>query len=205
VVLEDPRTSTPGLAFLLYADAVGGNGFWGKFRTQWLTLAPGWDGAYALFLKKQAPLVWSYTTSQAYHEEQELEELKTQPAHAPARDGVREAGKEAPKSSRYRALVFKEGNPVQVEGAALVKGAFEGDSEPLRKIARDFLEFLLTPEVQSQIPLKNWMLPVIPGTKLPESFGRVPKPLKIVRTPTDAERIEKELLQWKKAISETTP
>lgn len=178
VILEDPRTSTPGLGFMFYGDAVGGPGFWGKFRTQWLTLAPGWDGAYGLFLKKQAPLVWSYTTSQAYHEE-----------HG-------DSGK------RYRALVFEEGNPIQVEGAALVKGAFEGPSADLRRIARDFLEFLISPEVQKLVPLGNWMLPVMPGTRLPASFKSLPSPLRIVATPASAQETEKALARWKSEIGQ---
>lgn len=177
LILEDPRTSTPGLAFLLYANAVGGQDFWSRFRTQWLTLAPGWDAAYGLFLKKEAPLVWSYTTSQPYHE-----------GHGDA-------------SGRYRALVFEEGNPLQIEGAALVKGAFEGqDSEKQRKLAREFLEFLLTPEVQTRISEKNWMLPVMPGTEVPESFKKLPRPLKLVRTPVAADEISHALKQWKRAI-----
>lgn len=171
VILEDPRTSTPGLSFLLYVNEVGGRDFWARFRTQWLTLAPGWDAAYGLFLKKEAPLVWSYTTSQAYHE-----------SHGDT-------------SGRYRALVFEEGNPMQIEGAALVKGAGEQ-----QRLAREFLEFLLTDEVQALIPAKNWMMPVMPGTKLPASFKKVPKPLKLVRTSADAKKIEQALVEWKRAI-----
>lgn len=174
VILEDPRTSTPGLAFLLYANAVGGEGFWRKFRAQWLTLAPGWDGAYGLFLKGEAPLVWSYTTSQAYHDE-----------HPEAKGG---------KQDRYRALVFEEGQPAQIEGAALVKGA-EGSPQ-----AKALLEFLLSPEVQSRVARKNWMYPVVKGVKLPESFRRLPIARKIVRTPTDALSIERALADWKRSL-----
>jgi thiamine transport system substrate-binding protein len=178
LILEDPRTSTPGLAFLLYADQVrgaGAEGFWTQFKSQWLTLTPGWDGAYGLFLKKEAPLVWSYTTSQAYHE------VHGDPS-GPAR--------------RYRALVFEEGQPLQIEGAALVKG-----SDPkLRALARSFLEFLLTTEVQSRIPLKNWMYPVIEGVALPESFQHLPKPHKIVKTPVNPVEIERALTEWKRAV-----
>jgi thiamine transport system substrate-binding protein len=175
VILEDPRTSTPGLSFLLYGFAVGGEGFWGRFRTQWLTLAPSWDGAYGLFLKKEAPLVWSYTSSQAYHEEH---------------------GDRAGDQRRYRALVFEEGNPVQIEGAAIAKGA---DPAHLR-LAREFLEFLLSGEAQARVPRGNWMLPVMPGVALPPSFRRLPRPLKIVRTATEASEIEARLVRWKREI-----
>src|SRR5206468_2130798 len=103
LILEDPRTSTPGLDFVLYARAALGERareFWRGLRGQWLTLAPGWDAAYGLFLKEEAPLVWSYTTSQAYHEEH---------------------GDAAGENRRYSAILFEEGQPIQVEGAALVK------------------------------------------------------------------------------------
>lgn len=131
IILEDPRVSTPGLAFLLYTQAVLGSSvwlFWKELKKQWLTLTPGWDTAYGLFLKEEAPLVWSYTTSQAYHEE-----------HGDRPDSKR----------RYRAILFQEGQPYQVEGAALVKGNFKSEQE--KELAREFLEFLISPEVQAHI------------------------------------------------------
>jgi thiamine transport system substrate-binding protein len=177
VILQDPRTSTPGLGFLLYAAVAGGEGFWPKFKSQWLTLAPGWDAAYGLFLKKEAPLVWSYTTSQAYHE-----------AHGDV-------------ARRYRALVFEEGNPTQIEGAALIQGAFEGEAgAERRRLAREFLEFLLSDDVQRLVPSRNWMLPVMPGTALPDSFKNVPVPKKRVNPPSDAATVERLLVEWKRAI-----
>ncbi|MGK5084746.1 thiamine ABC transporter substrate-binding protein [Bdellovibrionota bacterium FG-1] len=176
IILEDPRTSTSGLAFLLYANEVGGAGFWPQFKSQWLTLAPGWDAAYGLFLKKEAPLVWSYTTSQAYHEEH---------------------GDSIGEHRRYRALIFDEGQPKQVEGAALIQGAFHSKDPQIKKLAAEFLKFLVSPEVQSRIPLKNWMIPVVQGPRLPPSFEHLPKPLKIVPTPTDARQIERALREWK--------
>jgi thiamine transport system substrate-binding protein len=159
-LLEDPRTSTPGLAFLLYTQELlkdGAPAYWKSLLGQWLTLAPGWDQAYGLFLKGEAPLVWSYVTSQAYHAE-----------HGDA-------------SGRYLAVLFDEGQPIQIEGAALVKGALGKPAELAR--ARSFLEFLLDAEVQTRIPRKNWMMPVVPGTKLPESFQKLPRPKRLVRIP----------------------
>jgi thiamine transport system substrate-binding protein len=183
LILEDPRTSTPGLAFLLYTRALLGDSvwdFWRTFKTQWLMLAPGWDGAYGLFMKNEAPLVWSYTTSQAYHE-----------AH----------GDSSGADRRYEAVLFDEGEPVQVEGGALVKPIGAGNPERRAK-AEAFLEFLLSDEVQNKVALKNWMRPVIAHTKLPDSFTHLPTVKKRVAISQSADFVEASLKQWSKVVSE---
>lgn len=189
LLIEDPRTSTPGLAFVLYAQTLlrGNAGrvevppsmpiFWSAFRNQWLTLTPGWDQAYGLFLDGEAPLVWSYTTSQAFHEEN------------------------GDLAHRYRAIVFDEGQPMQVEGAALVRptGALESPAaseSPESGLARRFLGFLLSPEVQAKVPLHGWMYPVREGITLPASFERVPYPARIVRLPESPAAIAEALRSW---------
>ena len=104
-VLEDPRTSSPGLQLLLFSEKALGAGFgpyWKALRGQWLAMPPSWSAAYGLFVQGKAPLVWSYVTSEAYH---------------------REHG-----STRYRAVLL-EGRPaVQIEGALVVRGAANPDS-----------------------------------------------------------------------------
>jgi thiamine transport system substrate-binding protein len=180
IILEDPRTSTPGLTFLLYTQSVLGSAvwdFWRKFQTQWLTLAPGWDAAYGLFLRKEAPLVWSYSTSQAYHEE-----------HGDTGDSHR----------RYEAFFFKEGQPIQIEGAALVRGAFKSPAE--RKLAQNFLEFLISPEVQKLIPKSNWMYPARKNTELPASFKKIPKPAKYISVVVQAKEIAEVLASWNRTV-----
>jgi thiamine transport system substrate-binding protein len=177
IILEDPRTSTPGLAFLLYTRDVLGKGasaFWERFRGQWLTLTPGWDEAYGLFLKGEAPLVWSYSTSQAYHREH------------------------GDSDKRYQAVVFAEGQPVQIEGAALVKGAFKTEEE--KKLAWAFLDFLISREAQELVPRKNWMLPVLKGTTVPESFTQLPKATKLHGTRRSASESREALAQWANAL-----
>lgn len=175
-ILQDPRTSTPGVAFLLYANQVWGEGYWKNLKSQWLAILPGWDQAYGLFLQGEAPLVWSYTTSQAYHEEN---------------------GDTAGPKRRYRAVVFEEGNPVQIEGAAIVKGTA---ADPARlKLSRDFLEFLLSAEAQDRIPRTNWMFPVKSG-KLPASFTNLPRPAKIVSFKMKANEITEALSRWKAQV-----
>jgi len=178
LLLEDPRTSTPGLSFLLYTAAITEgkrDAFWRALTPQWLTLAQGWDAAYGLFLKGEAPLVWSYTTSQAYHEE-----------HG-----------DLPANRRYVAVSLDEGHPLQVEGAALIKGSFSQVQE--RSRAEAFLEFLLSEEVQRLVPKGNWMLPVRQGVPVPESFARLPQPKRLVSVVTDPSEVKKVLDQWTRA------
>ena len=70
IVIQDPRTSTPGLGLLLWVKAVYGDEApeaWAKLKKRVLTVTPGWSEAYGLFTKGEAPMVLSYTTSPAYH------------------------------------------------------------------------------------------------------------------------------------------
>lgn len=178
ILLQDPRTSTPGLAFALFVRHLFPNDFertLRQFRPQWLTITPGWDGAYGLFLKGEAPLVWSYTTSQAYHAESDKK-----------------------SAQRYETVVFEEGQPMQVEGAALVAATLQDPQQ--RKLAEAFLEFLISPEVQRLIPLHNWMYPAREDVELPASFKNIPKPKKVIPLSEDRAFIEETLKRWQGAL-----
>lgn len=100
-------------------------------------------------------MVLSYTTSPAYHEIAE-------------------------KSSRYQAIAFPEGHPMQVEVAAKLAKV----KNP--SLADKFLAFMLTAGFQDQIPTGNWMLPVAPtSTPLPAEFDKLVKPVKTLDIPPD--------------------
>jgi thiamine transport system substrate-binding protein len=151
IILEDPRTSTPGLGFVLWMKSVYGpkaGEAWAKLKPRVLTTAPGWDAAYGLFTKGEAPMVLSYTTSPAYHMEVE-------------------------KTHRYQAAEFSEGHYMQVEVAGVIGTATQ------QALARKFLAFMLTPDFQDTIPTTNWMMPA-GETKaaLPASFEKLVKPSK---------------------------
>ena len=151
IVLEDPRTSTPGLGFLLWMKSVYGDkapAAWAKLKHRVLTVAPGWTEAYGLFTKGEAPMVLSYTTSPAYHVISE-------------------------KTDRYQAAAFAEGHYLQIEVAGLVK------SSPHKDLARKFLAFMLTAKFQDAIPTGNWMFPAAATTApLPDAFKVLVKPAK---------------------------
>lgn len=123
IVIEDPRTSTPGLGLLLWVKSVYGDRAgeaWAKLKARVLTVTPGWSEAYGLFTKGEAPMVLSYTTSPAYH-------------------------MVAEDTERYQAAPFTEGHYIQIEVAALTKNA----NDP--ELARKFLDFMIGPEFQSII------------------------------------------------------
>jgi len=176
-ILQDPRTSTPGLGFLVATKVVFKDklwDFWKKARHHWRSITSGWKDSYGLFMKQQAPLVWSYVTSEAYHTQQK------------------------PGQKRYRALLFEEGQPIQVEGAFLVKQGLK--SKDQRRQAMAFLEFLLSKKAQEALPTRNWMFPVRKMVSLPKSFQRLPVVSKTLTYQPSAAQLQKWWKRWPKAI-----
>jgi len=151
IVIEDPRTSTPGLGLGMWLRMVYGNKAkeaWAGLKPKILTVTKGWSEAYGLFTQGEAPMVLSYTTSPAYHEIVD-------------------------KTERYKALVFPEGNYMQIEVAARIEGSPHAD------LAKAFLQYLVTPAAQKVIPTTNYMYPVRDiGSDLPPQFVALPKPTK---------------------------
>jgi thiamine transport system substrate-binding protein len=166
LILQDPRTSSPGLGFLLWTIAVYGDEFtdyWRMLAPNILTISEGWDAAYGLFTAGEAPMVLSYTTSPAYHVAYE-------------------------ETTRYRAAIFPEGNYRQIEGMGITRGA------PHPEAARKFIDFSLTREFQEEIPLTNWMFPVNPEVELPPSFEFAPVPEKALSI--NSSLIERSRSRW---------
>jgi thiamine transport system substrate-binding protein len=149
IVIQDPRSSTPGLGLLLWVRHVYGNdapAAWEQLSKRVLTVTPGWSEAYGLFTQGEALMVLSYTTSPAYH-------------------------MIAEGTDRYQAAAFSEGHYQQIEVAAQTKS---GARNPL---AAQFLAFMLTPAFQDHIAEKNWMLPAAPtSAPLNPVFGRLVTP-----------------------------
>ena len=149
IVIQDPRTSTPGLGLLLWVKSVYGDqsaDAWKKLSPRILTVTPGWSEAYGLFTTGEAEMVLSYTTSPAYH-------------------------MIAEGSERYKAAAFSEGHYLQIEVAAQTQ---RGSGNPL---AKQFLAFMASPAFQDLIPENNWMLPAgKTSVPLNPAFGKLVVP-----------------------------
>ncbi len=149
IVIQDPRSSTPGMGLMLWIKAAYGNDAeeaWPEIAPRVLTLTRSWSEAYALFLAGEADMVLSYTTSPAYHLIVE-------------------------NDPRFAAAPFREGHYTQIEVAGILA------SSPNQQLANDFLAYLISPEAQGIIPATNWMYPVA-DIELPEGFDTLFVPQK---------------------------
>jgi thiamine transport system substrate-binding protein len=175
VVIEDPRSSTPGLGLLYWVkDAYGdkAGGIWKSLKHNILTVTPSWDEAYGMFTKGEADMVLSYTTSPAYHLIEEKDDTKA-------------------------AALFKEGNYMEVEVAAKLK------SSKHQKLADAFLDFMTTDAFQKIIPETNWMYPVIKlKGGLPKGFDEYRPTKSLLFSAAKAKAVRAEALaEWQAALS----
>lgn len=91
------------------------------------------------------------------------------------------------KTDRYRVLPLIEGYPTQEEFVVIPKRSASKESEIL-------VSSVLSQEIQSQIPLKNWMWPALDTTPLPDCFKAV-TPVKAL-TDLDTEQSSTQLRDW---------
>ncbi|HQZ13860.1 MAG TPA: thiamine ABC transporter substrate binding subunit [Devosia sp.] len=152
IVIEDPRSSTPGLGLVLWIEAAYGERapeIWAGLKPHVLTMTKGWSEAYGLFLDGEADMVLSYTTSPAYHVVSE-------------------------NDTRYAAAQFDEGFVPQIEVAGVLK------SSAHQELGKEFLAYLVSPEAQAVIPTTNWMYPVIDIGEALNPALRDPPPAKVL-------------------------
>ena len=167
LLIQDPRTSTPGLGLLLWMRKVFGaeaDQAWAKLRPRIVTVSKGWSEAYGLFLKQEADMVLSYTTSPAYH-------------------------LIAEQDARFAAARFAGGHCQQIEVAGLVR---DSDNAAL---AREFLRFMIGEQFQRIIPTTNWMYPAaLPRDRLPPEFDKLidPQPALLF----DDDEVMRQRKQW---------
>ena len=175
IIIQDPRTSTPGLGLLLWIKHVYGDKAgeaWAKLSPRIVTVTKGWWEAYSAFLEGEAMMVLSYTTSPAYHAIAE-------------EDGTKAAA------------AFSDGHYMQIEVAGVLAGSDQPD------LAKDFISFMAGAEFQNIIPTTNWMYPAFAADPLPEAFGDLVTPEKSLLFPVaDAPGAREEALaEWLDALS----
>ena len=160
LVVEDPATSSPGLAFLLGTIAELGEDGW---REYWVALKgvgmkvdSGWEEAYTQDFSGSSgqgdrPIVVSYASS---------------PAAEVGDDGK-------PTTKALLDTCFR-----QVEYAGVLNGAKDADS------AKKVLDFLLSEKFQAAMPEQMYVYPAREGVALPDAWETAaPQPKKAATLP----------------------
>lgn len=176
LVVENPATSSPGLAFLMTTVAYFGTDtdydyldYWADLVVNGVLVTEDWSNAYYGYFSASSdgerPLVVSYASSppaEVYFAEEPLEE--------------------APTGS----LIADDMCFRQIEFAGILAGTDKIDA------AQRFIDFMLSLEVQEDLPLQMFVFPVREDAELPEVFAdyaEVPeKPVTLDIQTIDAQR-----------------
>ena len=174
LVVENPASSSPGMAFLAATVAAKGDpgylDYWTQLKANKVLVVKGWTEAYTVEFsgstgKGDRPLVVSYSSSPAY-----------------------EHATQALTQTCFR----------QVEYAGVIAGAQNEVG------ARKFVDFLLSKQVQAQIPEQMYMDPIDSSVKLPADWEKyaatVETPLSIPAAQLSANRDA-----WIKAWTAASP
>ena len=175
VIYQDPRTSTPGQGLMLWMKSVYGD----KAPAAWAELA-----------KKTVTVTKGWSEAYGMFLDGEADMVLSYTT-SPAYHLIAE------NKPQYQAAAFEEGHYRQVEVAAKLKSAKQ------EKLAEQFLQFMVSPAFQNEIPTGNWMYPVI-DTPLPKGFEQmitVAKPLAFSSDEVAANRKEW-IREWLQAVTQ---
>jgi thiamine transport system substrate-binding protein len=153
LVVENPATSSTGLAFMLATVAHFGDGFteyWQALKENGVVVVDGWETAYYTNFSGSSgrgpqPMVVSYGTSPAVevvYAEKPMDEAPTASILGP--------------DTCFR----------QIEFVGILKGTEQ------RALAETFVDFMLSKPFQEDVPLQMFVYPVLPEAALPEEFTK---------------------------------
>ena len=151
LVVENPATSSTGLAFLLATIAQYGDGYldyWKALKANGVVVVDGWETAYYTNFsgssgKGPQPMVVSYASSPAAEVVFASPPIDTAPTASITAPGT----------------CFR-----QIEFVGILKGSKNRD------LAEKFVDFMLDVPLQEDMPLQMFVYPVNSQAKLPDSF-----------------------------------
>ncbi len=184
-VMENPATSSPGLSFLLATIKHFGPdnylGYWKQLSANGLQVVDGWETAYYTNFsgssgKGPQPLVVSYSTDPA---------AEVMGAQTP------------PPDSPVGAILGPDTCWRQIEFVGILKGTRQ------LALAQKFVDFMLGPQFQADIPGQMYVYPVLPNTPLPDAFVKYAKrPAQPATLPPDpiAQNRDAWIQAWTQAV-----
>ncbi|WP_144904615.1 thiamine ABC transporter substrate-binding protein [Halobellus captivus] len=145
LLTQNPTGSATGKSFLLHTiDAKGPDGYldyWEALQANDVRVLSDWATSYANYEDEEAPMVVSYSTDQVY------------------------ASQSGEDLAKHQIRFLNDQGYAYPEGMSI----FEGADDP--ELAREFLEFVLRPDVQGEIAQRNVAFPATTTAELPEEFA----------------------------------
>ena len=177
LVVQNPATSSPGLAFLIATVSYFGEDddydyldFWADLKENDLVVKDGWSDAYYTNFSQydgDQPLVLSYATSPA------------------AELYFSEGAYSTPPTGN---MLVDKATFLQVEGIGILKGTQN------EKLARKFIDFVLDTPFQEDIPSRMFVYPVNSKAVTPDFFKYAEVPT--LPSDIDADTIDENRDEW---------
>ena len=161
LIAQNPGGSATGRAFLLHTVSRFGDGesiegddgdadydyldYWAELQANDVRVLGSWDDAYSAWSGGEAPMVVSYSTDQVF------------------------ADMEGANLEEHQVRFLNDEAYATPEGMAVFADAAEPD------LAREFMSFLLEPDVQGEIAERNVAFPATDTAELPAEYAELAK------------------------------
>ena len=146
LLLANPQSTTTGLLFLLWTIHAKGTenylDYWDALVDNGVSILGSWGDAYAAYSEEEKPMVISYSTDQVYAANQDQNMARHQVAF--------------PNNQGY----------AYVDGTAKFRGTEQSN------LVDTFAAFMLDPDVQQTVAVKNVGLPTVSNASLPGEFAQ---------------------------------
>ncbi|WP_054584648.1 thiamine ABC transporter substrate binding subunit [Halolamina pelagica] len=145
LIAQNPSSSATGRAFLLHTIQAKGEenylGYWADLQENDVRILGSWGDAYSAYGNDEAPMVVSYSTDQVY------------------------ANRAEQDMDRHQIRFLNDQGYANPEGMA----QFANSDSP--ELARSFMEFMLRPEVQAEVAVRNVAFPAITDAEFGEEHA----------------------------------
>ena len=147
LITQDPAASATGRAFLLHTvHQYGADGYldyWADLQDNDVRVLGSWSDAYGAWSEGEAPMVVSYSTDQVF------------------------AAQEDANLEEHQIRFLDDEGYANPEGMALFSDANEPD------LAREFMGFVLQPEIQGEIAERNVQFPATDNAELSPDYDEL--------------------------------
>lgn len=147
LIAQNPGSSATGKAFLLHTikqyDADGYLDYWADLQANGVEVLGSWSDAYGAWSNGEAPMVVSYSTDQVFADE---------------------SGEDLEK---HQVRFLNDQGYANPEGMAIFEESDQSEA------AREFMSFVLRPEVQGEIAVQNVQFPATETAEVPSDYAEL--------------------------------